>query len=140
MIHCLEKASYTREDQEELLDIVSQLGVRSVPTPETIEDQLARMGKCELVNKPMWACTAFRRGIADNTLKKPLWDDSTDVDSFYDQLAVSAQKLAKVLIVDDNLTKSQNTVFSFLCRYIKACDDKKIRVLCRFLQVQMSLL
>ena len=88
----------------------------------------------------MWACTAFRRGIADNTLKKPLWDDSNDVDSFYDQLAVSAQKLAKVLIVDDNLTKSQNTVFSFLCRYIKACDDKKIRVLCRFLQVQMSLL
>jgi hypothetical protein len=64
-----------------------------------------------------------------------LWEDSTDVDKFYDELRVTPQKISQNLSVDDEekLTKSQNTVYGYFCHYIKTCDDKKIRVLYRFL-------
>ena len=118
-----------------MLDIVSQLGVRSLPNPQTIRDQVVKMGKCEMVNKPLWACSAFQQGVADNKMGEPLGNDSSDVDKFYDALAVTSQKISQIMSVDDeeNLTKSQNTVYGFFCRYIKACDNKKIRVLYRFL-------
>jgi hypothetical protein len=33
LINCLKKVTYTQEEQDKLLDIVSQFGVRSVPNP-----------------------------------------------------------------------------------------------------------
>ena len=133
--NCLQKVTYTQEEQDELLDIVSQFGVRSLPNPQTVRKHVAKMGKFEFVNKPLWACAAFRQGIADNKMVEPLWEDSTDVDKFYDELRVTPQKISQNLRVDDEekLTKSQNTVYGYFCRYIKTCDDKKIRVLYRFL-------
>ena len=85
-LNCLQKATYTQEERGELLDIVSQFGVRSLPNPQTIRDQVVKMGKCELVNKPLWACSAFQQGVADNKMEEPLWNDSSDVDKFYDAL------------------------------------------------------
>ena len=61
LINCLERVTYTQNEQDELLDIVSQFGVRSLPNPQNIRKQVANIGKCELVNKPLWACTAFQR-------------------------------------------------------------------------------
>ena len=133
--NCMEKVTFTEEEEIELLDIVSQFGVRSLPNPQNIRKQVINMGKCELVNKPLWACSAFQQGMADNKIAECLWRDSTDIDQFYDSLAVTPQRVTEIMSVDDkeNLTKSQNTVYGFFCRYIKACDDKKIRVLYRFL-------
>lgn len=132
--HCLRQTVYTPEEKEELLEIVAQFGVRSIPTPETLHEQIAKMGRCELVQKSMWACRPFRQGITDAGSEDPIWRNPTDVDEFYDNLSVSAEKVVRITCVDDenSLTKSQVTVYGFLRRYMKSCNKEKIRVLYRF--------
>ena len=118
--NCMEKVTFIEEEEIELLDTVSQFSMRSLPNPQNIRKQVINMGKRELVNKPLWAC------LADHKIAECLWRDSTDIDQFYDSLAVTPQRVTEIMRVDDkeNLTKSQNTVYGFFCRYIKACDDK----------------
>ncbi len=109
--------------------------MRSLPNTQNIQALIAKIGKCELVNKPLWACEPFQEGIKDSKIVQLLWENSGDVDKFYDELAVTPQKMSQIMSVEneENLTKTQNTVYSYLCHYIKECDKEKIRLLCRFL-------
>ena len=40
----MKKEAFSPEEKEDLLEIVSQFGVRSIPSPETIYKQLVRIG------------------------------------------------------------------------------------------------
>ena len=131
---CMRQSSYSEEEKEELLEIVAQFGVRSIPSPETLYDHLVRIGRCELLRKSMWAFRPFQKGITDAASQDPIWANPSDIDVFYDELSVTAEKVSWLTHVDDeaSLTKSQATVFAFLRRYIKACNNEKIKVLYRF--------
>ena len=82
----------------------------------------------------MWAFRPFQKGITDAPSQDPIWANPSDIDVFYDELSVTAEKVFRLTHVDDeaSLTKSQATVFAFLRRYIKACNNEKIKVLYRF--------
>ena len=106
---CMKKEAFSPEEKEELLEIVSQFGVRSIPSPETIYKQLVRIGRCELLQKP------FLEGVNDVS-QEAIWKTSHEVNIFYNELSVTAEKVVRCTRVDDegSLTKSQGTVFGFL--------------------------
>ena len=130
----MHQSSYSEEEKEELLEIVAQFGVRSIPSTETLYDHLVRIGQCELLWKSMWAFRPFEKGITDVASQDPIWANPSDIDVLYDELSVTAEKVSRLTHVNDeaSLTKSQATVFAFLRRYIKACNNEKIKVLYRF--------
>ena len=130
---CMKKEAFSPEEKEELLEIVSQFGVRSIPSPETIYKQLVRIGRCELLQKSMWAFKPFLEGVNDVS-QEAIWKNSHEVNIFYNELSVTAEKVVRCTRVDDegSLTKSQGTVFGFLRRYMKACNNERIKVLYRF--------
>ena len=130
---CTEKEVFSAEEKEELLEIVAQFGVRSIPSPETIYKQLVRIGRCELLQKSMWAFKPFQQGLNDVS-QEPIWRNTLEVDMFYNELSVTAEKVVRCTRVDDegSLTKSQVTVFGFLRRYMKTCNNERIKVLYRF--------
>ena len=97
------RVTFTEEEEIELLDTVSQFGVRSLPNPQNIRKQVINMGKCKLVNKPLWACLAFQQGMADNKIAECLWRDSTDIDQFYNLLAVTPQRVTEIMSVNDSI-------------------------------------
>ena len=92
------------------------------------------MGRCELLRKSMWAFRPFQKGITDVALQDPIWANQSDIYVFYDELSVTAEKISRLTHVDGeaSLTKSHATVFPFLGRYIKACNNEKVKVPYRF--------
>ena len=104
---CMKKEGFSPEEKEELLEIVSQLDVRSIPSPETIYKQLVRIGRCELLQKSMWAFKPFLEGVNDIS-QEAIWKTSHEVNIFYNELSVTAQKVVRCTRVDDeeSLTKS----------------------------------
>ena len=128
------KSSYSEEEKEELLEIVALFGDRSIPSPETLYDQLVKIGRCELLRKSLWAFRPFQKGITDVASQDPIWVNPSDIDVCYDELSVTAEKVSRLTHVDDetSLTKSQATVFAFQRRYINACNNEKFKVLYRF--------
>ena len=132
--HCMSKTVFSPEEKEELLEVVAQFGVRSIPAPTNLYEQLVKIGRCELLQKSVWAFRPFRKGITDVPLQDPVWRIPSDLDVFYEELSVTTEKVANLTHVDDeaSLTKSQAKVFGFLRRYIKACNNEKVKVLYRF--------
>ena len=130
---CMKKEAFSPEEKEELLEIVSQFGVRSILSPETIYKQLVRIGRCELLQKSMWAFKPFLEGVNDVS-QEAIWKNSHEVNIFYNELSVTAEKVVRCTRVDDegSLIKSQGTVFGFLRRYMKPCNNERIKVLYRF--------
>lgn len=130
---CMEKEMFSPREKEELLEIVYQFGVRSIPSPETIYKPLVKIGRCELLQKSMWAFKPFLQGLKD-VAEEPIWKNSLEVDTFYNELSVTREKVVQCTRIDDegSLTKSQGTVFGYLRRYMKACNNEKIKVLYRF--------
>ena len=76
---CMKKESFSPEEKE-LLEIVSQFGVRSIPSPETIDKQLVRIGRCEHLQKSLWAFKPFLEGVNDVS-QEAIWKNSHEVTS-----------------------------------------------------------
>ena len=105
---CMKKEAFSPQEKEELLEIVSQFGVRSMPSPETIYKQLVRIGRCELLQKSMWAFKPFLQGLTDVS-QEDIWKNSHELDMFYNELSVTAEKVVRYTRVDDegSMTKAQ---------------------------------
>ena len=96
---CMHQSLYSEEEKEELLEIVAQFGVRSIPSPETLYDHLVRIGRCELLRKLMWAFRPSQKGITDVASQDPIWANPSDIDVFYDELSVTAEKVSRLTLM-----------------------------------------
>ncbi len=132
--HCMSKTVFSPEEKEELLEVVAQFGVRSIPAPTNLYEQLVKIGRCELLQKSVWAFRPFRKGITDVPLQDPVWRIPSDLDVFYEELSVTTEKVTNLTHVDDeaSLTKSQAKV---LYRFFTGSDVfalKELKVIFHF--------
>lgn len=112
---------------EDVVEILSDYGVTSVPSASNIEKILLQVSQMELISKPFLYITKLREGMG------PFWDDVTDtqIHALYSVCAPTPLNVFQSLKL--NVEDQQEArVSRWLTHYIKSKDHK---LLGRFLRV-----
>jgi len=99
--------------QTELIDILLDYGVASIPKPNTVRDILLQVAKTELVSKPYACIIKFREGMGS------FWDDITaeEIHALYVKCTPTVSNVAGALYLDKSTPQGEK-VFTWLVRYL----------------------
>ena len=129
-----ERGPFTATTQEQVLEVLSQFGLRCLPTHTNIRSLLVKTAKCELVQKVNRAINKFREGMQDMDTQIHANLQKEDVLQLYHELYPTPTKVLSLMKpdVDGVLTKSQEEVYLHLKRYVNAADSATLKRFMRF--------
>ena len=112
---------------EDVIEILSDYGVTTVPSASNIEKILLQVSQTELISKPFLYITKLREGMG------PFWDDVTDkeIHALYSVCAPTPLNVLQSLELNVQ-DQQESRVSRWLTRYIKSKDDKLLGRFLRF--------
>lgn len=121
--------------QQQILDILSPFGLRSVPVSVNIKSLLINSAKCELIQKINRSINKFGEGLLemDAGLIVPVSKEA--IFQLYNDFRPTRAKVISLMKVDveGSLTKSQEEVYRHLMRYVNDADPDTLKRLMRFI-------
>ncbi|XP_078372866.1 uncharacterized protein LOC144656513 [Oculina patagonica] len=112
---------------QDVLEILSDYGITSVPSASNIEKIVLNVSETELISKPFFYITKLREGMG------PFWDDATDkeVRALYSLCVPTTSKVLQSLNVSVE-DQQESRISRWLTRYIKAKEHKLLGRFLRF--------
>lgn len=111
--------------KEELINILSFYGIRTIPTPNNIYDLVCKIAKNELITKPFPALSSFKQAFGN------FFDNPKSIHAIYDLAIPTATNILDHIQFPEALDSMEEKAFSFLRRYIR---EAGVEVLQAFLQ------
>ena len=111
---------------DEIVDILSEYNVTSIPTASSLPQIIKQVSRSEMIHKPFFLLEKIRQGMGN------FWTDITkgEMEEIYRQTTPNAGNVTGSLdcVISD---RKEEQVAGWLVRYLKAADRK---MLCRFLR------
>ena len=111
---------------DEIVDILSEYNVTSIPTASSLPQIIKQVSRSEMIHKPFFLLKKIRQGMGN------FWTDITkgEMEDIYRQTTPNAGNVTGSLdcVISD---KKEEQVVGWLVRYLKAADSK---MLCHFLR------
>ncbi|KAK7138439.1 hypothetical protein R3I94_010191 [Phoxinus phoxinus] len=117
------------DDEDELLDLMDRMGVRTVPTQENLKAVLLQVAHKQIIQQPKYALDNIA-AVAGPTLRE-FFPSVLDMQKMYEDLKPSARKVLK-LITASPATPAENQSLRFLHQYIRGLDEIGLRKMLRF--------
>ena len=115
------------DDEDEFLDLMDGMGVRTVPTQENLKAVLLQVAHKQIIQQPKYALDNIA-AVAGPTLRK-FFPSVLEIRKMYDDLKPTTRKVLK-LIMASPATPAENQ--SFLHQYIDGLDEIGLRKILRF--------
>ena len=118
------------DDEEELLDLMYRMGVRTVPTKENLRAVLVQVAHKQIIQHPKYALDNMSE-VAGSTLRN-FFPSVQDMKTKYEDLKPTTRKVLK-MITASPATSADNQSLQFFHQYIRGLDEIGLRKLMRFL-------
>ncbi|XP_061610704.1 uncharacterized protein LOC133468616 isoform X2 [Phyllopteryx taeniolatus] len=118
------------DDEEEFLDLMDRMGVRTVPTQDNLRAVLIQVAHKQIIQHPKYALDNIAE-VAGPTLRK-FFPNVEDMKKLYEDIKPTTQKVIK-MITAFPATSAENQSLRFLHQYIRGLDEISLRKLMRFL-------
>ena len=112
--------------KEELIDILSYYGIRTMPTPNNIHDLVCKIAKNELITKPFPALSSFKEAFSNFFDMGP-----KSIHAIYDLAMPTTSNVLDHIQFPEAMDTMEEKAFSFLRRYI---HEASVEILQAFLQ------
>lgn len=117
------------ENQDELLDLLDQMGVKEVPSPDTLKAVLLQLAHKKIIQQPKYALDNMS-AVAGQALRAILPTTSKVHDMYNDKKPTCAKVLKMIKAFPS--TSAERQALGFLCQYIQELDEVGLRKLLRF--------
>ncbi|XP_053288829.1 uncharacterized protein LOC128449596 [Pleuronectes platessa] len=118
------------DDEDEFLDLMDRMGVRTVPTQENLKAVLLQVAHKQIIQQPKYALDNIA-AVAGPTLRK-FFPSVLEIHKMYDDLRPTTRKVLKLITASPN-TASENQSLRFLHQYIRGLDEIGLRKILRFM-------
>lgn len=118
------------DDEEELLDLMDRMGVRTVPTPDNLRAVLVQVAHKQMIQHPKYALDNIAE-VAGPILRK-FFPSLQDMKKLYEDIKPTTRKVIK-MITASPANSAENQSLRFLHQYIRGLDEIGLRKLMRFL-------
>ncbi|KAM7406967.1 hypothetical protein PAMA_002936 [Pampus argenteus] len=118
------------DDEEELLDLMDRMGVRTVPTPDNLKAVLVQVAHKQMIQHPKYALDNIAE-VAGPILRK-FFPSVQDMKKLYEDIKPTTRKMIK-MITASPANSAENQSLRFLHQYIRGLDEIGLRKLMRFL-------
>lgn len=118
------------DDEEELLDLMDRMGVRTVPTPDNLRAVLVQVAHKQMIQHPKYALDNIAE-VAGPILRK-FFPSVQDMKKLYEDIKPTTRKVIK-MITASPANSAENQSLRFLHQYIRGLDEIGLRKLMRFL-------
>lgn len=118
------------DDEEELLDLMDRMGVRTVPTQDNLRAMLIQVAHKQMIQQPKYALD----NIAEvaRPLLRNFFPSVQDMKKLYEDIKPTTRKVIK-MITASPVNSAENQSLRFLHQYIRGLDEIGLRKLMRFL-------
>ncbi|KAL7403327.1 hypothetical protein ABVT39_027824 [Epinephelus coioides] len=118
------------DDEEELLDLMDRMGVRTVPSQDNLRAVLVQMAHKQIIQHPKYALDNIAE-VVGPTLRK-FFPSVQDMKKMYEDLKPTTRKVLK-MITAFPATSADNQSLRFFHQYIRGLDEIGLRKVMRFL-------
>ncbi|XP_049424839.1 uncharacterized protein LOC125884090 [Epinephelus fuscoguttatus] len=118
------------DDEEELLDLMDRMGVRTVPSQDNLRAVLVQVAHKQIIQHPKYALDNIAE-VAGPTLRT-FFPTVQDMKKMYEDLKPTTRKVLK-MITAFPATSADNQSLRFFHQYIRGLDEIGLRKVMRFL-------
>ena len=116
------------EDNDDILDFLSEHKINKLPSQENIEEIITQLAHKELIQAPAFISNCWSPVLKPH-MGKLL---AEDIAKRFNELSPTSPKVLKALQFPDKMEVKHEKVKQYLQKYIKTCDDRKLKLLLRF--------
>ena len=119
---------FDQEDKDDILEFLSEHKITKSPSQENIEEIITQLAHKELIQAPAFVSNCW------NPVLKPHIGKllAEDIAKRFDELSPTSKKVLKALQFPDKMEVKHEKVKKYLQKYIKTCDNRKLKLLLRF--------
>ncbi|KAF3705570.1 hypothetical protein EXN66_Car021261 [Channa argus] len=117
------------DGQEELLELLDRLGVKTVPSQDTLKAVLIQAAHKQIIQQPKYALDNMS-AVAAQSLRTRL-TTIAKVQTMYEEKKPTSRKVLKMIEARPE-TPAENRSFRFLQRYIVGLEEEGLRRMLRF--------
>ncbi|KAK0149851.1 hypothetical protein N1851_009401 [Merluccius polli] len=118
------------DDEEELLDLMDRMGVRTVPTQDNLRAVLVQVAHKQMIQHPKYVLDNIAE-VAGPLLRK-FFPSVQDMKKLYEDIKPTTRKVIK-MITASPANSAENQSLQFFHQYIRGLDEIGLRKLMRFL-------
>ncbi|CAK6980275.1 uncharacterized protein LOC113745761 [Scomber scombrus] len=108
------------DDEEELLDLMDRMGVRTVPKKDNLRAVLVQVAHKQMIQHPKYALDNISE-VAGPILRK-LFPGEEDMKKLYEDIKPTTRKVIK-MITSSPANSAENQSLRFLHQYIRGLDE-----------------